>query len=95
MHCVVFQVKELSPSPLSTLRQRLGLPTVAVAPLVIDSITSDEELLALGQNLLSAEGLSPTKDKAAIVKVGASDGQLILGVCRMDKPNGNKVHFRI
>ncbi|KAG6550536.1 hypothetical protein Mapa_007905 [Marchantia paleacea] len=60
--------KELSPSPLSTLRQRLGLPTVAVAPLVIDSSTNDEQLLALGQNLLAAEGNSPTKDKAAIVK---------------------------
>ncbi|BBN13141.1 hypothetical protein MPTK1_6g01150 [Marchantia polymorpha subsp. ruderalis] len=69
-------VKELSPSPLSTLRQRLGLPTVAVAPLVIDSITSDEELLALGQNLLSAEGLSPTKDKAAIVKAARDHWRL-------------------
>ncbi|CAM6115349.1 unnamed protein product [Calypogeia fissa] len=55
-------------SPLKELRQRLGLPSVAVRPLVLDSGTNDKDLLALGQHLLSSDGRSNSKDPAELVK---------------------------
>ncbi|KAL3690971.1 hypothetical protein R1sor_004622 [Riccia sorocarpa] len=53
-------------SPVSGLRQRLGLPPVAVAPVAVDASTDDDELVELGRRLL--DGNSVTKDRVNAVK---------------------------
>jgi hypothetical protein len=61
--------QESSVSPLQEFRKRLGLPSVAARPMVIDSSTSDKELIALGRRLLNSEDRSDVTDPAEIVKV--------------------------
>ena len=59
---------ESTTSPLSELRQRLGLPAVAIAP-APELGSDDEELLALGKELLTEKDQNSPATGTSLLKV--------------------------